>query len=98
MGSCGIQTTHLKTMLICCFSGMDLSRVDQDHPTRRSEMFCAQACKRLATSLDQADDIIVVTVAWIGMLDMISTQKPYVEFCIMPGLRPFICLHAAFVP
>jgi len=47
----------------------------------------------LEPALDDADNVIIVTVAWKGVIDVKSLQKPHVKLAIMPDFRPFLSLH-----
>ncbi len=56
-------------------------------------MAAASVCESLETSLDEADNVIIVTVAWKGVVDVESLQKLYVKLGIMPDFSPFLSLH-----
>src|SRR6266487_4332651 len=95
----GIERTHLKTLLISCFSSMNFPGIDQDDSSCWRHMLCALVGKRLMTSLNEGNHIIVVTVTRISMLNIISVQKSNIELGVMPDFRPFLGLHNVyFVP
>ena len=59
-------------------------------------MFCAFVRKRLETSLDEANYVVIVTVAGKGVINVKSLQKPYVKLGVMPDFGPFSRLHSVF--
>ena len=49
--------------------------------------------KRLETAFDQANHVVIVTVARVGMLHVKSLQKLHVKLGMMPDVRPFLYWH-----
>src|SRR4026208_1522895 len=61
-------------------------------------MLRAIVCKRLASALDQANNVIIVTVARIRVLNIISMQESNIELGVMPDFRAFFFLHHNSLP
>jgi hypothetical protein len=59
-------------------------------------MFCTLMCKRLETSFNETNNVVIVTVTWISMMNVKSPQKSYVKLGVMPDLRPFLSWHNSF--
>ena len=78
-----VKADHLKPVVIDRLAGMHGIRIDQNNPPRRREMFVAFVSKRLATSLNETDHVIIVTVPRKGMLDVKRLQMSHVELRIM---------------
>jgi len=83
---CRIEGTQLKAQLVNRFSGMNFPWVDQNYPAWQGKMLCFVVRKGLSALLDQTDYIIVMTMAWIGVFNVISVQQPNIEFGMMPNL------------
>ncbi len=83
----------METLFTGCLAGMYCARVDQDHAARGSEMFFTFMGKGLEPSFDQPDDVVIVTVARIGMVNVKSLQKLHGKLGVIPDLRPFLSCH-----
>ncbi len=72
MGGCGVEGTHFKTLRIGGLSGMNRARIDENHPAGWCEMLCAFMCKRLQTSFNETNNVVIVAVTWIRVMNVIS--------------------------
>ncbi len=53
-------------------------------------MFHTFMGKRLETSFNETNNIVVVTVTWISVMNVRSLQKFHVKLGVMPDVRPFL--------
>ena len=59
-------------------------------------MLYASMGKRLQPILDHTQHIVIVAVAWVGVLHIKCAQQPDIKLRMMPELSPFLHMHAAF--
>ena len=96
MGEGGVDRAHLETVFVDSLPGMGRARIDQDYSTGGRKMFDTLVCKRLETSFDETNDIVIVTVTWKCMLNIRGLQELHVKPWVIPDLGPFLSQHDSF--
>lgn len=91
-----IETAHLKTVCVGWLPGVDSAGVDEDDATGRGMMFYAPMGEGLEALLNDADDVILMAVTWVGVVNVLGVQDVHVELRMDAEVRPFLNWHDGF--